>query len=685
MPVHSNRLILETSPYLLQHAHNPVDWMPYGDEALALAKNLGKPLFISIGYSACHWCHVMEHESFTDETIAQVMNKEFVCVKVDREERPDIDAIYMQSVQMMGGRGGWPLNCFAMPDGRPIWGGTYFRPDAFLELLNNVANIFHNRLSDLEEQAAQLTESLLSSFIGNEQGVARTFGPGDIREALSDLSGHLDRKEGGFQGPPKFPMPVVWQMLLKDLSGKQEKFRQHVNLTLDRMAFGGIYDHVGGGFARYATDNRWKVPHFEKMLYDNAQLVSLYSEAYKPDASSLYREVTEETLAFVEREMAAPGGGYYSALDADSEDHEGRFYTWNQDDWKSCLGEYAGLMGRYYNIGGEGEWENGLNILLRKDADEDFAKRNFLSVAELKALARASKRTLLAKRSERPRPATDTKIIASWNAMMIKAYTDAFAATSIQAYIEKAVSGAHFILKNLTDGNGRIYHIFAGGKAHIPGFLEDYAFMSEALLALYQATFDEQWLHKSLATAEYALEHFTGEHQVMLHMAEDRSGHLLVNPVEATDGVIPSANAVLALTIFRLNRYFYRPDLEKKALAMLNHIAAAMLKNPTSYAQWLGFAMEVNAGGLLAVICGKEAASFRREIAKHYFPFVLLAGSESKSELPCLTDRFNPGKTTVYICTPDSCFQPLYDIQDALEMIRNHFHDKKKDSGQETL
>ena len=673
MPAYTNLLIHETSPYLLQHAHNPVDWMPYGDEALALAKSLEKPLFISIGYSACHWCHVMEHESFMDEAIASVMNKDFVCVKVDREERPDIDAIYMQAVQLMGGRGGWPLNCFALPDGRPVWGGTYFRPDAFLELLNNVANIFHNRQADLEEQAEQLTENLRSSFTAEAQEANSSITSGDIREALTGLAGHLDKKDGGFFGPPKFPMPVVWQMLLKyNVYAGNGSYRQHVNLTLEKMAFGGIYDHVGGGFARYATDNKWKVPHFEKMLYDNAQLVSLYSEAFKQDASSLFLDVIGETLEFATREMAAPGGGYYSALDADSEGHEGRFYVWDLAGWQSCLGEYADLMGRYYNLGGEGEWENGFSIPLRKDSDEDFAKRSFLSIAELKALVLDSKRKLLTSRGQRQRPATDTKIICSWNAMMVKAYADAYGAACNQVYLDKAISGAKFIMEKLMDEQGRLFHVYTKGKAHIPGFLEDYAFASESLLALYQVTFDEKWLRQSLAIAEYTLAHFTGEHPVMLHMAENENHHLLVNPVEVIDGVIPSANAILALTIFRLSRYFYRPDLERKALAMLAFVGNATLKNPSSYAQWLSLAMEVNARSLLVVICGENAVAYRRVIAKLYLPFVLLAGSKDLSELPCLSERYNADRTTIYICTPASCLQPTDDIEEALLLIKNY-------------
>jgi uncharacterized protein len=674
MSVHTNSLISETSPYLLQHAHNPVDWHPWSDGALALAKSLDKPIFISIGYSACHWCHVMERESFENEDIAALMNNEFVCVKVDREERPDIDAIYMQSVQMLNGHGGWPLNCFALPDGRPFWGGTYFRSKDFLELLGNVSNLYRSRKVDLEDQAEQVMQGLRYSIIEANNQASASVSREAIDGALLDLSSHFDKEEGGFKGAPKFPMPVVWLMLLKnDALNTSGKYFEQVSLTLLRMAYGGIYDQAGGGFARYSTDRKWKVPHFEKMLYDNAQLISLYSDAYKIDKLPLFREVIDDTLGFIEREMTAPGGGFYSALDADSDGHEGRFYAWSQEEWNSCLGEYAGLMGKYFSIGGEGEWENGANILVRTQADNEFAEQNFLSIAELKALVTTSKRTLLKIREKRTRPATDTKIIASWNAMMIKAYADAYSSTGNETYLEIGISEANFILGNLTDANGRMFHIYSSGNAHINGFLEDYAFMADAMLALYQATFDESWLYKSLSLSEYTLEHFSGEHPVMLHMTEQGKNKLPINPVETIDGVIPSANTVLASTIYRLGRFFYRPDLSNRALEMLAHISADALKNPSSYSHWLSLAQEVNAGSLLTVICGIDFTRFRKEMSKHYLPFVLFAGSSGQSNLPCLADRFTKDSTLIYICSPDFCMEPFENVREAILAIKGYF------------
>lgn len=674
MSIHTNSLIHETSPYLLQHAHNPVDWHPWSESVLVLAKNLDKPIFISIGYSACHWCHVMERESFEDEDIAALMNKEFVCVKVDREERPDIDAIYMQSVQMLNGHGGWPLNCFALPDGKPFWGGTYFRPNDFLELLSNVSDLYHSRKGELEDQAEQLMQGMRISIIEANNSKTAIISKESIDRALLDLSFYFDKEDGGFKGAPKFPMPIVWQMLLKnDAFNRNGKYFEQVSITLLRMAYGGIYDQAGGGFARYSTDRKWKVPHFEKMLYDNAQLISLYSDAYKIDKLPLFREVIDDTLEFIEREMTATGGGYYSALDADSDGHEGRFYTWSQEEWNSCLGEYAGLMGKYFSVGGEGEWENGENILLRTQTDNAFAEQNFLSIAELKALVTSSKRTLLKTRGKRTRPSTDTKIIASWNAMMVKAYADSYSSTGNETYLEKGISGANFILDNLTHERGRMFHIYSSGKAHIHGFLEDYAFMSDAMLALYQATFDETWLFKSLSLAEYALEYFSGEHPVMLHMTEQGENKLPVNPVETIDGVIPSANAVLALTIYRLSRFFYRPDLSDRAIEMLAHIIADAIKNPSSYSHWLSLAQEVNARCLLVVVCGKDSKAFRKEMLKHYLPFTLFAGSSGPSKLPCLTDLFTEGRTLFYICTPDYCMEPLENVEKTILTIRGYF------------
>jgi len=674
MPFHTNSLINETSPYLLQHAHNPVDWLPWGDKALEIANSLGKPMFISIGYSACHWCHVMESESFENEDIAALMNREFICVKVDREERPDIDAIYMQSVQMLNGHGGWPLNCFALPDGRPVWGGTYFRPKEFTELLENVANLFRERKSELEDQAEKLMQGLNDLIVDSGIRSVESITSESIIQSLSDLSIHFDTKNGGFRGAPKFPMPVVWQMLIRHLSlSRNENYRLQLDLTLSRMAYGGIYDQAGGGFARYSTDSEWKVPHFEKMLYDNAQLVSLYAEAFKLDKQPLYSRIVEETLDFVNCEMTAPGGGFYSALDADSDGHEGLYYTWGIKAWTECLGEYAGLMGRYYNLGGEGEWENDVNILIRTQSDEDFAKQNYLSIAELKALVSSSKKSLLKFRKERTRPATDTKIITSWNAMMVKAYTEAYSATGNNMYLEKAIESADFILKNFSDEYGRLLHIYNTGKTRIHGFTEDYAFLAEALLSLYQATFDESWLLKSLALSEYALEHFGGEHPVMLHMAEQCYCRLPVNPVETTDGVIPSANAILATTIYRLSRYFYRTDLSDRAQAMLAHVSLNMMKNPSSYACWLSLTMEINAKSLLVVICGDKAKDFHKEMAEYNLPFTLFAVSEKQSHIPCMAERNNNEHTLIYICTPEYCMETLESPAEAIRLVEEYF------------
>jgi len=674
MSVHTNSLIHEASPYLLQHAHNPVDWFPWGDDALAMAKKLGKPMFISIGYSACHWCHVMEHESFGDEVIAERLNKEFVCVKVDREERPDIDAIFMQSIQMLNGYGGWPLNCFALPDGRPFWGGTYFKPNDFKELLTNVANLFRERKSELEEQAENLIQRLHDSIIDSGIQTRGSISREDIDSSLKGLSFYFDIKDGGFKGAPKFPMPVIWQLLIKQVeSNRNKELQLHLNHTLTRMAFGGIYDQIGGGFARYSTDSKWRVPHFEKMLYDNAQLISLYSEAYKTDKAPLYLDVIDETLEFVDREMTAPEGGYYSALDADSDGHEGHYYIWDQDEWNKCLGEYARLLGRYFNIGGDGEWVDGANILHRSQTDADFAQQNFLSVAELKALVSTSKKALLKMREKRNPPATDTKIIASWNAMMVKAFVDAYSATGNYSYLEKAVEGANFILQNLMNEEGKMFHIFPVGEKHISGFLEDYAFLAEAMLSIYQATFDEKWLLKSLHISEFALSHFGGEHPVMLHMAEQNYNQFPVNPVEITDGVIPSANAVLALTIYRLSRYFYRPDLSDRTLAMLANVITKALKSPSSFAHWLSIALEINVKRLLVAICGDKAFEFHNEMAKYYLPFALFSVSRGQSKLPCLMDRFKEGHTLIYICTSDYCLETLENPEEAIRLIKEYF------------
>ncbi|MDP6908900.1 MAG: thioredoxin domain-containing protein, partial [Flavobacteriales bacterium] len=486
---HTNALINETSPYLLQHAHNPVNWHPWSDESLKKAKTEQKPILVSIGYSACHWCHVMEHESFEDSVVAAYMNENFICIKVDREERPDVDQVYMNAVQLMTGRGGWPLNCFALPDGRPLYGGTYYPKKEWMDVMAQVVNIWKNQREKALEYAANLTNGVKQSELIQRNTNEPKFSKSDLSSLVEKWSGLIDNKEGGPNRSPKFPLPNNYEFLLRYATLAQDKIMlDHVNLTLEKMAFGGIYDQVGGGFARYSTDELWKAPHFEKMLYDNGQLISLYSEAYQATGNILYKEVVEETLDFIQRELTSEQGAFYSALDADSEGEEGKFYVWKKDELQMLLGDDFEWVKDYYNINAKGLWENGNYILLRKTTDEEFAKKQGWTTEDVKQKVNKLNAKLLRERSKRVRPGLDDKQLTSWNALMLKGYTDAYRVFGKTDYLRTAIKSANFILKTQRKKDGGLWHNHKAGRSTINGFLEDYSFTIEALVSLYQAT-----------------------------------------------------------------------------------------------------------------------------------------------------------------------------------------------------
>jgi len=502
---YTNSLIHESSPYLLQHAHNPVHWYPWGDEALEKARKENKNMIISIGYAACHWCHVMEHESFEDEKVANYMNEHFVAIKVDREERPDIDQIYMTAVQLLTERGGWPLNCIALPDGRPIYGGTYFRKEQWLDMLSHVSEFIEQNPDKAEEQAKYLTSGIINNELIYADAISEKpdVTLNDLEDVFYDFKSNIDFTHGGYGGAPKFPMPTGYQFLLHYyyLSGNKEALKA-VNTTLNKMAAGGIYDQIGGGFSRYSTDEVWKVPHFEKMLYDNAQLVSLYSAAYQLTKDPAYKTVVAETLNFINRELTSPEGGFYSSLDADSESVEGKFYVWTLDELQFVLGAKAGLVKDYYQVTQKGNWENNQNILFKTDDDKKIANTYKITEEELMIRIKEAKELLLAARSKRVRPALDDKILTAWNALMLKGYCDAYRTFDEPEYLKMALRNADFILQNMKAEDNGLSRNYKNGKATIAAFLDDYAFTISAFISLYRVTFDEQWLNQALKLAE---------------------------------------------------------------------------------------------------------------------------------------------------------------------------------------
>ncbi len=492
MTAPTNRLAQESSPYLKQHAHNPVDWYPWSEEALNKAREEDKPIIVSIGYSACHWCHVMEHECFEDEAVAQRMNEHFVSIKVDREERPDVDQVYMEAVQMMGIQGGWPLNVFLTPDQKPFYGGTYFPKDNWVQLLDNIAQAYQHNREELTKSAEEFVQNLARP--DHERyaiGQGEAFDAQRARQQLADIyrnfAQSFDTERGGMAKAPKFPMPSQWLFLMRYIAiTEDEAALKQLRLTLDEMANGGIYDQVGGGFARYSVDAEWFAPHFEKMLYDNGQLLSVYAEAYTLTQEVLYQRVINETVSFVSRELTSEEGGFYSALDADSEGEEGRFYTWTYEEIKNVLGQEADLVIDYFGVTEAGNWENGRNILHKRKSNDAFAQRYGLNFVDLDELIEDVKQRLLEQRAKRERPGLDDKIIASWNGLMLRGLVDAYAATGSTDTLALARRNAHFLVNEMMEQRGEttvLYRTYqADPSTRINGYLDDYAAVIDALL-----------------------------------------------------------------------------------------------------------------------------------------------------------------------------------------------------------
>ena len=666
----ANKLINETSPYLLQHAYNPVNWLPYGEEAFLLAKSGNKPMLISIGYSSCHWCHVMERESFENEDIASLMNDLLVCVKVDREERPDVDHVFMDAVQQIHGSGGWPLNCFALPDGRPFWGGTYFKPEQWKQLILNVSELYKSRLKDLENQAGEIAEGVAShNFLmpKEESSYAESV---DIDFVCSLLANAFDGEKGGMKGAPKFPMPVVLNFLLQyGLSANQNYACRLVEITLQQMARGGIFDQAGGGFCRYSTDSDWKVPHFEKMLYDNAQLVSLYSTAFLHTGNPLYKDVIAQTLGFVFRELTAPEGIFYSAIDADSEGEEGHFYTWNSAEFNEVLGHYAPIAGAYFGIDGDGAWENGTNILLRPADDGFFAQQHFLSVEELASLTVFCRNELLKVRSLRPRPEVDDKMLVGWNAMMISALADASIALDKDEYLQNAVQAGNFILQNLKRDTNGLFHTWKNGKSQIHAFLDDYAFTSEAFLKLYTLTTDEKWLFEAEKLVKYVIDNFSDQHSGFFWYSETDEGHVFARKIEIYDGVIPSGNSVMAHVLNTLGIFLVQQHYADLASNMMLAMNEKITNYPAAYSNWASLSMLNQAQQHVVAVVGPAAASMIKGLKTKCLQQLLIFGSTKQSNLPYFKNRYVEGKTLIYVCTGTHCLTPVETVEETLSLL----------------
>ena len=666
----ANALIKETSPYLLQHAYNPVEWHAWNEETLEKAKRLNKPLLISIGYSSCHWCHVMEHESFENEEVAAVMNEHFINVKVDREERPDVDQVYITAVQLITGRGGWPLNCIAMPDGRPVWGGTYFRKDDWVKNISGIADIFEKDPQQVEEYAVNLLNGIQQSQAlvptKNEDAFSR-----ELADAMFvNMSRRFDKKEGGPDKAPKFPLPNNYVFLLDyAVLTDDDKALKQVELTLDKMARGGIYDQIGGGFARYSTDALWKVPHFEKMLYDNAQLISLYSKAFQVFGKTEYKMVVCETIEFLEREMRGKKGQFYSALDADSEGVEGKFYVWQPEELKSLLGGDYPLFEKYYNVNAKGEWEDSY-ILLREGSDSAFAEQNDVIQEELTRKIASWKKTLLKARAKRIRPGLDDKALTSWNAMMVKAYAEAYVAISEESYLKSGIATAEFIAQNLTESSGELLHSYKDNVAKIDGFLEDYALLAEGYLALYQVCGDEKWLNSARDFVDISIQNFKDPKSELFFFVSAKSESLVAQSIEKEDNVIPSSNGVMASNLYALSFFTGNTAYSEQAEEMLQHMQNDLTRYPEGYTQWGQLLLNLTYPSYEVAVTGKGSGeklmAFRRN---KYYPNVLWAFADSENSVDLLQDRWIGG-TYIFVCQNQSCQMPVEEVEKAIELIK---------------
>jgi uncharacterized protein YyaL (SSP411 family) len=672
----TNRLAHETSPYLRQHAHNPVDWYPWGPEALERARQLDRPIFLSIGYSACHWCHVMEHESFENEEIAQLLNDHFVSIKVDREERPDLDQIYMASVQMLTGSGGWPMSVFLTPELKPFTGGTYFPPDdrygrpGFKRLLLHIAEVWKTRRADVEEAAGQITGHLQD--LGRLETEEGDLDVSLLRQASNGLARAFDARNGGFGQAPKFLHTMDLRLLLRCWRrfGDTQALEM-VRVTLDHMTMGGIYDHLGGGFARYSTDERWLVPHFEKMLYDNALLVPCYLETFQATGEPYYREVAEETLGWVLREMTSPDGPFYSTLDADSEGEEGKFYVWSAPEIEQVLGqEDAELFAAVYGVEPEGNWEDGKNILHRLKTFAQYARLNGMSEADLRSRLDGCRHKLFEVRSRRVWPGRDEKALTSWNGLMIGTLAQAAQVLDRSDYAEAASRAADFILTRMRSGGRLLRTWSAGSEPKLNGYLEDYSFLLDGLVTLYEATFAPRWIEAALDLAETMIDQFWDSADGGFFYTGRDHESLIARGKDPHDNAIPSGNAMAVTALLRLVKLTGRMDLQEKAEATLRLYRGLLGSHPLAAGQML-LALDFELGPVQEVaIIGDPAAEDTRRVLRairgsyrpHQVTALKLPGSEEgklDELLPLLAGKTGSGAVATYVCQDFACQAPL--------------------------
>lgn len=671
----TNRLSEETSPYLLQHSQNPVDWYPWGEEALAAARTQDKPILVSIGYSACHWCHVMERESFEDGTTADFMNENFINIKVDREERPDLDHIYMDAVQAMTGSGGWPLNVFLTPEAKPFYGGTYFPPrpvhnrNSWKEVLAGVSTAFRDRRTEVEQQADNLTRHVATAgSFGIGAGAASVgetpFSQATLKEIRDRLLASADTTEGGFGGAPKFPQTFSIRFLLNDYYyTRNQASLDQACLSLDKMICGGIYDQLGGGFARYATDREWLVPHFEKMLYDNALLIITLSEAFQLTQKPLYREAIKQCIAFIDNELGNGQGGYFSALDADSEGIEGKYYVWDAREITALLGEDAGLFMDYYGVTEHGNWE-GTNILTRPadaPASPDEARR--LEAARL---------VLLEYRGRRIRPGLDDKILLGWNALVNIAFSKAFAALGDEGYRDRAIANMAFLQQRLKGDGLYLYGHSWKGEARLPAFLDDYAALITALIQLQEITGEAEWLHQAKTVLLYVIAHFGDPETGFFFYTHEGQQDIILRKKEIYDGATPSGNSMMASNLLYLSVVFHEEDWAERARRMVSAMRQTVTGYPGSFGGWATIFQAITYSIPEVVITGVNPENARKEFLAHLIPYRVFQSMQvENTQFPLLRDKPVSSGPLIFLCKDYACQLPVNEVATAVRLIEN--------------
>lgn len=667
-----NDLFKESSPYLLQHAENPVHWKAWNTQTIKEAFDKKQLIIVSIGYSACHWCHVMEHETFENDAAAKTMNAHFTSIKVDREERPDIDAVYMKAVQIMTQRGGWPLNVVCLPDGRPVWGGTYFKIDEWIDTLEQLQKLYTTKPEKLLEYADKLQEAIETL---NHLPVEKTSTPTEIilKELVAKWTKSFDHEFGGMARAPKFMMPNNYDFLMRyGFQNKDEDLLKFVDLTLTKMAYGGLFDTIEGGFSRYSVDMKWHVPHFEKMLYDNGQLLSLYANAYKRTKNPLYQEVIEKTISFLQTNLDNNEGGFYSALDADSLNEnnvleEGAFYVWKKSELQILIKEDFEMFSTVFNINQFGHWEHGNYVLIQSESLEEIATSFKISTSELHQKKKNWEQILFIERQKRNPPRLDDKCLTSWNALTLTGLVDSFKALQNPLYLDLALKNAHFISEKLWSPDGNLFRSYKNGKATINGFLEDYACVIQSFIALFEVTFDEKWLHSAKQLMDYSMEHFFDTNRKFFTYTSDLDSALISKHYEIEDNVIPASNSIMARNLHQLSVHFGNNFYEKTAQEMLDQILAN-IDYPSAFSNWLNLVLDFSNAKELAIV-GPNALSELYKLNSHYLPNILISGSIQNSSLPFLSNRFQKEKTLFYLCENRTCQAPTENYEKLIKSI----------------